>query len=189
MRSFRAIQELPAQLPYRQPRATCSSHTFRQQVAKQGNGLTEGLSPRWSAITPPKYSAKNTKETETILTKAPEAPKRVAKCGMTLTIRAVPKPAPTDAAKNFQMTANTGPIPRPIGFPAYQKPGNIRRKYEIVQAKAIPEGPQCKASKNRARGTHKLHQAPAKPSLRATDRKMNPSVRVIQQHDSDSRAE
>ena len=88
-------------------------------------------------------------ETETILTNALAAPNAIAKRGIALMIRAVAKPAPTDAAKNFQMTANTGPMPSPIGFPAYQKPGNIRRKYEIVQAKAIPEGPQCKASKNR----------------------------------------
>ena len=124
--------------------------TFRAAGREAGQrSQLRGFSPWWSAITPPKYSAKNTKETETILTKAPEAPNAVAKCGMALMIRAVPKPATTDAAKNFQMTANIGPIPSPIGFPAYQKPGNIRRKYETVQAKAIPEGPQRKASKNR----------------------------------------
>src|ERR1700678_1852346 len=89
------------------------------------------------------------KETETILRNAPGASVAVAKSGVALMIRAVPTPAPTDAAKNFQMTANIGPIPIPIGCPAYQKPGNISRKYEIVQANAIPEGPQCKASRNR----------------------------------------
>jgi hypothetical protein len=68
---------------------------------------------------------------------------------MTAMIRNVPQPAPTDATKNLQMTPNIGPIPIPIGFPAYQNPGNIRRKYDTVQAKAIPEGPQRKASRNR----------------------------------------
>src|ERR1017187_2251616 len=100
-------------------------------------------------MTPPIYSPKNTKETATILTRALEAPGAVTRCGIALMIRTVPHAAPTDATKNLQMTANTGPISSPIGFPAYHKPGNIRRKYEIVQAKAIPEGPQRKASKNR----------------------------------------
>src|SRR5580704_18257068 len=108
-----------------------------------------GLSSRCSAITPPKYNAKNRRETETILKNAPGAPDVVAKSGLALMNRAVATPAPTDAAKNFQITANTGPIPSPIGFPAYQKPGNIRRKYEIVQANAIPEGPHRKVNKNR----------------------------------------
>src|SRR5580698_4753946 len=108
-----------------------------------------GLSPQWSTITPPKYRAKNTRDTETILTKALCAPNTLAKSGTAVMTTAVPMPATTDAAKNFQMTANIGPIPSPIGFPAYQKPGNIRRKYEIVQAKAIAEGPQCKTTKKR----------------------------------------
>jgi hypothetical protein len=108
-----------------------------------------GLSPWSSAITPPKYNVKNSRETETILRNAPEAPDVVAKSGTALMNREAATPAPTDAAKNFQITANTGPIPSPIGFPAYQKPGNIRRKYDTVQANAIPEGPQCKANKKR----------------------------------------
>ena len=91
----------------------------------------------------------NTDETITILKKALGAPDVVAKCGIVRMTRTVAQPAETDAAKNFQIAANIGPIPNPIGFPAYQKPGNIRRKYEAVQAKAIPEGPQRKASKNR----------------------------------------
>jgi hypothetical protein len=87
-----------------------------------------GLSPWCSAITPPKYREKNTKETETILKRAPEAPDAVTRLGTALTIAMVAQPATADATKNFQMTANMGPIPRPIGFPAYQKPGNMRRK-------------------------------------------------------------
>src|SRR5258708_5472068 len=87
-----------------------------------------GLSPWWSAITPAKYSPKNTKETETIFTKALGAPNFVAKRGIALMISTVTQPAKADAAKNFQIMANIGPIPSPIGFPAYQKPGNIRRK-------------------------------------------------------------
>src|SRR5277367_948472 len=89
-------------------------------------------------------------ETETTLAKAPGAPSAAPKGGTALMIRAVTHPAQTDAAKNFQITANTDRIVSPIGFPAYAKPGNMRRKYEVVQAKAIPEGPQRNASKNRA---------------------------------------
>jgi hypothetical protein len=87
-----------------------------------------GRSPQWNAITPARYIAENIKETNIILTKAPAVPTVMEKYGIALMIAAVPTPAPTDAAKNFQTTPNTAPIYSPIGFPAYQNPGNIRRK-------------------------------------------------------------
>src|SRR5690349_19795505 len=82
-------------------------------------------------------------------TKAPLTPGIAAKYGIALKIRKVPTPAPTDAAKNFQMTASSGPIPSPMGLPAYQKPGNISTKYEAVHAKAIPEGPHRRVRRNK----------------------------------------
>ena len=41
------------------------------------------------------------------------------------------------------------PSPSPIGLPAYQKPGNMSRKNERVQANAIPDGPQRKVNTNK----------------------------------------
>lgn len=88
-------------------------------------------------------------ETETILAKAPAAPAASPKSGIALMMSAVTHPAQTDAAKYFQIAANTARTLSPIGFPAYEKPGNISRKYEAVQAKAIPDGPHRRVSKNR----------------------------------------
>src|ERR1039458_4260168 len=89
------------------------------------------------------------RELETILAKAPTAPAASPKGGAAIMISAVTHPAQTDAAKYFQIAANTVRIPSPIGFPAYEKPGSISRKYEAVQAKAIPDGPHRRVSKNR----------------------------------------
>ena len=80
-------------------RERSSGRTLLQQSANQANGLTERSKTWWSAITPARYSPKNAKETKNIRTRAPRVPNAVAKYGTALTIRAVPTPAPTDAAK------------------------------------------------------------------------------------------
>jgi hypothetical protein len=68
---------------------------------------------------------------------------------MDRTIKAVVQEATTDAKKNLQIVAMTVPSPSPIGRPAYQKPGNMSKKNEAVQANAIPDGPQRRVSRNK----------------------------------------
>src|ERR1019366_2719183 len=47
-----------------------------------------------------------------------------------------------------QTTARREPTPNPTGLPAYQYSGIVRTQYDVVQAAAIPEGPQRKQSRN-----------------------------------------
>jgi len=106
-----------------------------------------GSNPLWMAIIPLRYRPKNTSETESIRARAPRAPNAV-QIRHSFCHQNSPNP-PTDAAENFQITPSMGPIPSPTGWPAYQKPGHIIRKCEAVQAKAIPDGPHRRVSKNR----------------------------------------
>ena len=90
-------------------------------------------------------------EIRTILTKAVGAPRFAVRknIGIDLSINAVLRPAITEAKKNFQIVATIGPSPRSIGLPAYQKPGNMSKKNDAVQANAIPDGPHRSINRNR----------------------------------------
>src|ERR1035441_8149723 len=68
-------------------------------------------------------------------------PDAVTKEGSLPMITAVPQPASRDATMYFQTAARTGPTPKCIGLPAYQRAGIVKIQKEALEAAATPAGP------------------------------------------------
>jgi hypothetical protein len=78
---------------------------------------------------------------------APLAPGALDKKAHRKTIRALVKPATSDAAVYLHTTASIGWIPRPIGLPAYHFEGAVKTQKDTHHATAIPQAPSESATR------------------------------------------
>src|SRR5271157_1036364 len=77
------------------------------------------------------------------------APGGVPHNGVPRMMTAVAEPASSDATAYLQTAATREETPNPIGRPAYQKAGTKRTQKDMLQAAAIPAGPQGSATRNK----------------------------------------
>src|ERR1019366_394396 len=125
-------------------------------------------------MTAPRYKDPNSKETVTIRASAPTAPGTPTKEGMPCMIPAHAQLASRDATTYFQTAASTGPIPKCIGLPAYQRAGIVKIQKDAVQAAAIPTAP------HRSARTNNRHVAVTSISPQRNQRSAFPMERWIQ---------
>ena len=185
-----ATQEIAGALYYGgDPRAGVAyDPALGQKVTKKRNGLVDRLKALDTGQSLPrnigeKITEDRSRTRESARHRTPskksEWPRQSEKS------HSLPRRMPQKISKSPQISV---PYLARLAFPRMQKPGNIRREHEVVQAKASPEGPERKASKKRLT-VHPNSIKPQRTIVQGDQSKDKSTRRVIDQHDSDSGAE